>query len=145
MRWYRGELSVAQLLATPGDPSGPRQAPQEVQLTRAGRKRLVGWGGTLILRRAAHGEPGLDGALPLFLVVRPRMGDDQFQRSPRSIARALKKQFQAGGVAVWDRTGPVVTTRQGAMVLVPGLGMDARVAVAGGRWVLEWESGALAP
>lgn len=140
VRWYRGELSVAARREAAGaTPQENNPAPQVLRLNRAGRKQLPAWSGTLVLRRAAAGEPGLDMALPLQLMVRDRQGGDRFQKAPKSTARALKKQFQAGGVAAWDRTGPVVTTLDGAVVMVSGLGMDARVAVAGGRWVLQWE------
>ncbi len=112
--------------------------PQALRFTRAARRCLPVWGGALVLRRAQPGEPAFAGPLPLSLWVRAREPGDRFQRSPHGLARSLKKQFQAGAVPSWARTGPVVTDAQGEIWLVPGLGMDARVVVPGGRWVLEW-------
>ena len=56
--------------------------------------------------------------------------------------RSLKKQYQAAGVAAWQREGPLLYAGE-QLVFVPGLGLDARVcaARAAGRRVtlaLQW-------
>ncbi len=146
LRWYRGVLSLS---APSADASRPQAASTKalahgpamvLRLGRSGTRRVEPWGGTLVLRRAVPHEPGLNVSLPLIVHLRPRLGDDQFQLALRGTARSLKKQFQARGVPAWEREGPVVTAADGSMVLVPGLGLDARVATPGGRWVLQWQA-----
>ena len=110
-----------------------------LRLTRSGARRVEPWGGALVLRRAHPDEAGLVLNLPFVLHLRPRRGSDQFQLTPRGMPRSLKKQFQARGVPAWEREGPVVTAEDGTLLLVPGLGLDARVVRPGARWVLRWQ------
>ncbi|MFZ9494304.1 MAG: tRNA lysidine(34) synthetase TilS [Burkholderiaceae bacterium] len=145
LRWYRGVLALSEQPAKPSpvqQRKGTPPAPEALtlRLTRAGTRVVKSWSGRLVLRRAVDGECGLDLPLPLNLRLRPRHGSDQFQCSPRGHARSLKKQFQAIGVPAWAREGPVITSPEGVILMVPGLGLDARLAVTGGRWVLEWRS-----
>ena len=65
--------------------------------------------------------------------LRGRRGGEQFQRTPRSTPRSLKKQYQAAGLAQWDRQGPLLYIGD-ALVFVPGLGIDAR------QWAAEDEA-----
>lgn len=145
LRWYRGVLTLS---AASSDASRPEAASIKatahgpamvLRLGRSGTRHVQPWGGTLVLQRAASNEHGLNVSLPLVVHLRPRLGDDQFQLTPRGTARSLKKQFQARGVPAWERDGPVVTSEDGTVLLVPGLGLDARVATPGGRWVLQWQ------
>ena len=152
LRWYRGVLSVSgRRLARAvrrAVPEGARHEPKATSdplqwmARRSGTKRLPGWGGRLILRRAGPGETGADLALPLALQLRARSSEDRFRLAPLGSARPLKKQFQARAVPAWDRLGPVVADDQGRLLWVPGLGWDARVARLAGGWLLEWEADA---
>lgn len=150
VRWYRGRLCLAW-----GGGEGSARAPAltgdgairpalELVLRRSGRRRLPGWSGCLVLRRAEPDEPGLPHRLPLALTVRPRVGTDRFALAPAGTPRELKKQFQARAVPAWERGGPVLTQSGGAIVFVAGLGLDARVATRQGRWTIDWEPDALA-
>jgi tRNA(Ile)-lysidine synthase len=145
LRWYRGVLSLATVSADAGRAIsseaelGTLGGTVVLRLSRSGIRRVKAWGGTLVLRRAATEEHGLKLSLPLVLHIRPRLAGDQFQLTPRGTARSLKKQFQARGVPAWERGGPVVATEDGSVLLVPGLGMDARMTLPGGSWVLLWQ------
>jgi tRNA(Ile)-lysidine synthase len=93
-------------------------------IRRAGRHALPGWGGVLqVTRVAAEGVPL---AWLAHLELRPRSGSERFQAGIGRPPRSLKKQFQAAGVAAWERGGPLVYSG-GQLVFVPGLGLDARV------------------
>ncbi len=138
LRWYRGCLRVERVRRS-SPAAGVDPLPKHLRFRRAARRHLPDWGGALILRRAAPGEPGLTGPLPLEVVARPRAAGDRFQLAPRGMARSLKKQFQARGIASWAREGPVLTDAQGALLWVAGLGLDARHAAPAGAWVFEWQ------
>lgn len=140
LRWYRGELSLGRTAQ-----EGCNPPPCALRWTRSGSKRPVGWGGTLTLRRADAGDPGAALALPRTLLLRARLGEDQFQLAPGATARSLKKQFQARSVPAWDRVGPVVTDEEGTIFWVPGLGWDARVLQVLGGWRLDWTPDDAAP
>lgn len=143
LRWYRSDLRISAI--DPGRQAGaqarPSCDPEPVQwrAVRAGAKRLPAWTGRLRLQRAAPQALGAALSLPAIFTIRARQGDDQFQFTPSGTARSLKKQFQARAVPAWDRTGPVVADAQGAVLWVPGLGWDARVAQVLGGWRLSWE------
>jgi tRNA(Ile)-lysidine synthase len=85
------------------------------------------------------------GGVPLGLLAgarwRARRGAEQFQRSPTTPPRSLKKQFQAAGVPAWARDAPLLYAADGALLFVPGLGTDARALARPGtpRVSLEWE------
>jgi hypothetical protein len=99
----------------------------------------------LTLRRADAGDHGAALALPRTLLLRARLGEDQFQLAPGATARSLKKQFQARSVPAWDRVGPVVTDEEGTILWVPGLGWDAHVLQVLGGWRLDWTPDDAAP
>jgi len=70
------------------------------------------------------------------------------------VARGLKKQWQSLGIAAEERTGPLVYDGAGALLFVPGLGVDARAWAPAGapQWGLRWlpaapadESGVVPP
>lgn len=134
LRLYRGCLQW-----NPQADQTPPPAAVEMRWPRGGTRVVPGWGGCLVLRRAGIGERGWPGPLPLLCVVRERKGSDRFQRAPLTPPRSLKKQFQNAGVPVWERDVPVVCDTQGRLLMVPGLGMDARAAGSEGGWVLEWQ------
>jgi tRNA(Ile)-lysidine synthase len=129
LRWSPRRASVA------GESGGPSRS---ICIVRAGRHRLPGWGGVLVVRRVAQGGVALVRLASLEL--RERSGADRFQLAADRPARSLKKQFQAAGLAAWDRRGPVLVV-QGQLVFVPGLGIDARACAPDGepQATLSWE------
>lgn len=139
LQWYREVLRVQADRQPTDSNAAPAPASMELRWTRAGRRHLPEFGGSLVLRRAGPQEDGLAQSLPLVCHLRPRESGDRFQLARQGLARSLKKQFQEAGVASWSRRSWVVVDALGAMLLIPGLGLDARRTRAGGRWVLEWE------
>lgn len=136
LRSYRGTLSFA---ASPdADDASASPAPEaQVRIELPGDHALRGWGGTL--RVAATSGPGIRLAELGRLDLVARTGSEQFQLGPGRPPRGLKKQYQAAGIAAWDRRGPLVY-RDGRLVFVPGLGLDARVVSGSGsgRVRLDW-------
>ena len=133
LRRYRGRLSFA--------PAGAVVAPSRestLAIRRAGRYRLPGWGGAVHATRVDEG--GVPLAWLAHLDLRERQGGEQFQSGFSRPARSLKKQYQAAGVAEWDRGGPLLFSG-GQLVFVPGLGVDARVVGLPGQaqMMLAWE------
>lgn len=121
LRLHRGVLRVE--LAPSAAPSDTARETQ-LSLRRAGVYALPGWSGSL------HVERVRGGGVPLpwlaHLELRPRAGAEQFQSGMCRPPRSLKKQYQAAGVPMWERTGPLIYSG-GQLVFVPGLGIDARV------------------
>ena len=137
---YRGTLCVQ-------PPARPGQALM-LDLSRPGAHPLPGWSGRLEVRAVCTDEhrPGLAAGRLVSCVVRGRLPDDRFQLREASLPRALKKQFQANGVGPLSRHGPLVTSAEGQLLFVPGLGIDARVALfAGPRLFLRWHAGTEPP
>lgn len=108
-----------------------RQPPNEetIDLSRPGAYELPKWGGVIEVRRVAQG--GVTAALLQICRLRARSGGEQFAARPRSTPRSLKKQYQAAGLAAWQRDGPLVYVND-RLFFVPGLGIDARW-LQGGR------------
>ena len=97
-----------------------------------------GWSGHWVLERSAAGQGVSTDLLP-GLHAAPRQGGEQFRLSERGTARALKKQFQARRVPLWERQGPLLFTEAGALAWVPGLGWDAGLQAGHpGPWCLRW-------
>ena len=112
--------------------------PATIDLHRPGTWPLPGWQGCFVVRAATEG-----GALPetlRSLMAREREGGESFRLPPRGRARSLKKQFQARGLAAWDREGPLLYTAAGDLLFVPGLGIDAALLAATGepQLTLSW-------
>jgi tRNA(Ile)-lysidine synthase len=93
-----------------------------IDLSSPGLYPLPQWGGTLEVERSSAGVPA---AALKACTLRAREGGEQFQRAPRSTPRSLKKQYQAAGIAPWQREGPLVFADD-KLLFVPGLGLDAR-------------------
>jgi len=72
---------------------------------------------------------------------RVRSGGERFQRAPGTPPRSLKKQFQAAGLAAWQRDAPLLFSADGRLLFVPGLGIDSRALAAPGeaQCALSWE------
>ena len=134
LRLYRGRLVHGQ----GADPASAWAAEQELDLSRPGNVELAGWGGALRVTSCQEGgvPPGLLREAHLHM----RRGGEQFQRAPKATARSLKKAFQNLDIPAWARGGPLVSTAQGQLLFVPGLGMDARSWAAPGevQLRLEW-------
>ncbi len=132
---YRGQLSWSPEADAQVDPP---MSSQLLRIDGPGSYALHEWGGELLVEATAC-EGLAVGRFEQPVELRPRVGAEQFQCRPRSLPRSLKKQFQAAGVAPWQRTGPLVYCGQ-ELVFVPGLGMDARAWAAPGepQWRLQW-------
>ncbi len=152
LRLYRGALAWTALEAVTEGPferdsavapplPASRACTVELNLSRAGAHAVPGWpDGELWLQPCAKG--GLPVALLHAVLVLPRRGGEQFQRAPRTPPRSLKKQFQAAGVPAWQRQAPLLSTPGGALLFVPGLGVDARCMAQPGapQFSIEWRA-----
>lgn len=143
LRRYRGLLRWSPIctLGAADEPPEPAHeaGPASISITRAGRYPLPGWGGALVVRRVRAG--GVAWSRLASVELRARAGDDRFQPSIDRPARGLKKQYQAAGLAAWERTGPLLVAG-GQLIFVPGLGIDARAFAAEGepQAALFWEA-----
>jgi tRNA(Ile)-lysidine synthase len=151
LRSWRGRLLVAATTESTGVQRP--QASGEYAL-RDGLMPCIGATELRLLRCGWHDVPGWAGRLEVFAVeshgIGParlaqahagaRTGGEQFRRGPRASDRSLKKQFQAAGVPPEARDGPLVFDAQGALLFVPGLGVDARAWAPAGapQWSLRW-------
>lgn len=119
-----------------------RCEPLWLRIEGPGSYELHGWSGRLQVEWVDAAGEGLALARLQRVQVRPRTGGESFQRAAGSLPRALKKQFQAAGVAAWQRQGPLLYDASGVLLFVPGLGLDARCVTgpdaAGPRVVLRW-------
>jgi len=136
---YRGRLG---LTASPRVREVAPPDEQTLDLSRPGVYALPQWRGAFEVTRAE--ESGVPASQLKACRVVARSGGEQWQASPRSVARSLKKQYQAAGVAAWQRQGPLLYAGK-QLVFVPGLGLDARVcaqASRGGRatLALQWRA-----
>jgi tRNA(Ile)-lysidine synthase len=107
-------------------------------LHRCGRHAVPGSDGTLQVSAARTGglpAQALEGA-----VWRARTGGEQFQREPGTPPRSLKKAYQFAGVPAHERHAPLLVAADGALLFVPGLGLDARALARPGspRRALHW-------
>ena len=147
---YRGQLQVvvpsaraaaASMPAVPGPAVGPAVS-TVLDGSRPGRWPVPGWAGCIEVRVVdpAGAEPGLPPAMLMSVQPRARAGGEQFQAQPRSVPRGLKKQFQAAGVPEQQRVGPLLWSADGALLFVPGLGLDARHWASDGQpaLALRW-------
>jgi tRNA(Ile)-lysidine synthase len=125
LRSYRGRLQAVAGSSTPQE--RPRVV---VDLSRPGHHDITAWGGSFRVDRVEEGGIAVTAAAQLEL--RPRAPGDRFQAGARRPLRSLKLQFQASGVAPALRDGPIVC-RDGVIVFVPGLGIDARARAAAGE------------
>jgi len=138
LRRYRGVLRWAKRPDVNATVATPVAA-TTLSVARAGRHRLPGWHGTLIVKRVRSG--GVAWERLAALELRERQGSDRFQLAADRPPRSLKKQYQAMAVPAWGRGGPLLLSR-GELLFVPGLGIDARVRAADGepQALLRWEA-----
>lgn len=133
---YRGCLSLGDMLPV----RRVGRQPEVVSWPGAlgpGAWHVSGWLGTLVVTAASAG--GVRPELLSDVVLRPRLGGEQFQLGPRRPPRSLKKQYQALGVPPWQRQGPLIYAGE-QLVFVPGLGIDARCRAPDGvvQYQLGW-------
>jgi len=135
---HRGRLRYVAGRASTGEATAARET--ALSVTRAGRYKLPGWGGTLQVERVRTG--GVPFAWLAQLDLRERSGGERFQAGLGRPPRSLKKQFQMLGVPAWERAAPLVWSG-GQLVFVPGLGLDARVIGLPGQPQarLHWRAG----
>ncbi|MEO8526557.1 MAG: tRNA lysidine(34) synthetase TilS [Caldimonas sp.] len=153
MRWpmpsaellsYRGRLRYEAEVAS-GSPShrpsrtSRRGSCTAMDLSSAGVHELAQWGGAFTVERVEAG--GIALTMATRLELRARAPGDRFQAGPGRPPRSLKLQYQAAGVPTWQRSGPTAC-HDGALVYVPGLGIDARALAAPGeaQVSLVWRS-----
>lgn len=114
-------------------------APGAVELRIPGGTAIPGWQGELMVQPCQ--DRGAPAAMLAHVQAAPRRGSEQFQRSPRSLPRSLKKQWQAAAVPAWQRDGPLLYAAGGQLLFVPSLGIDARCWAAPGepQFSLHWQ------
>ena len=139
LRSWRGALAVV----APAPPRVTRaavlaRAGGALSLLRCARYALAGWHGTLEVFATA--ERGVAPHRLAQIEARVRAGGEQFQLQPAATARSLKKQYQALGIPAEGRDGPLLFDASGALLFVPGLGVDARAWAPGGapQWGIRW-------
>jgi tRNA(Ile)-lysidine synthase len=135
---YRGRLQLHAIPAAAPLAGAQRSA---IDLSRPGIYALPQWSGALEVK---HAQAGVPARVLRDCTLRTRSGGEQFQRAPRSTPRSLKKQYQAAGIAAWQREGPLVYS-QDKLLFVPGLGIDARWLTAETRTrglTLHWHADA---
>lgn len=134
LRRYRGRLTVER----PDREPAASPWPCDAKLTRLGAHRVPGAPAQLRVRTL--GEGGLPRDLLRGARWQARQGAERFQAGRGRPPRSLKKQFQAAGVPAWSRSAPLLVAADGALLFVPGLGIDARALAAPGhpRVSLEW-------
>ena len=143
LRSWRGALSLvapAQASNAPAD-AILREAMRGagmLSLLRCDRYVMAGWNG--LLEVFATAERGISPHRLAQIEARVRAGGEQFQLQPAGVARSLKKQFQAVGVPAEGRDGPLLFDAAGALLFVPGLGIDARAWAPAGapQWGMRW-------
>ncbi len=128
---YRGRLHCSRS-QTPG-----AGAPRGINLSRPGRIELPDWQGAFEVRPC--NERGLSLQHLASARVAARSGGERFQRDTASIARSLKKQYQAAAVPAHERHGPLLWAGD-QLLFVPGLGTDARCWATAGeaQFALIW-------
>jgi len=146
LRSWRGALAVvapARASVTPA--SAPARDGGALSLLRCDRYAIDGWDGTLEV--FATVQRGVAPHRLAQVVARVRAGGEQFQLQPAGVARSLKKQYQSLGIPAEGRDGPLLFDAAGALLFVPGLGIDARAWVPPGapQWGLRWRNAGEGP
>jgi tRNA(Ile)-lysidine synthase len=135
-RLYRGRLHLRADDAGAAD--GP---PQVLDLRRVGRHAVPGWSGSFVVDRVSQG--GVPTEALRTATIRAREGGERFRLAADGMARSLKKQYQARGVPLESRRGPLVLAGD-RMLFAPGLGLDAAACAMAGRARrrIRWEPAA---
>ncbi len=142
LRSWRGELTVVASARASVTPAGVGGA---LSFLRCDRYAIDGWCGTLEL--FATEQRGVAPHRLAQIEPRVRAGGEQFQLQPGGMARSLKKQYQALGIATEARDGPLLFDAAGALLFAPGLGVDARAwaPVGAPQWGIRWRAAVEGP
>ena len=135
LRSWRGALALVATTRARVTPAGANGA---LSLLRCDLYALDGWDGTLeVFSTDRHGIAPHRLAQ---MEARIRTGGEQFQLQPASVARSLKKQYQAMAIPAEGRDGPLLFDAAGSLLFAPGLGIDARAWAPPGapQWGLRW-------
>jgi tRNA(Ile)-lysidine synthase len=143
LRSWRGSLSVVagQRSSTlPPQPSPVGGVRAALSLTRCDRFQVPGWSGLLEVFETSR--EGLAPSRVARVFADSRHGGERFQRRLDAPSRSLKQSFQSAGVPTEDRLGPLLFDPDGALLFVPGLGVDARAWEDAGtlQWGLRWSA-----
>ena len=144
LRSWRGRLALVAPARPRVTPAHAREA-GALSLLRCDRYLLGGWDGTLeVFATRRH---GVAPARLAQVETRVRAGGERFLLHPAGAARSLKKQYQALDVPAEGRGGPLLFDAAGALLFVPGLGVDARAWAPDGapQWGLRWHPADDAP
>ena len=125
LRAWRGRLSLHPLGARP--PVATEPCGSEGGRAAAAARSDLPWS-AVPSRPCSAGEPGIPARRRRGARWVRRQGGEQFQSGPGRPPRSLKKQFQAAGVPPWQRSDWLLVDAAGAVLYVPGLGVDARAA-----------------
>jgi tRNA(Ile)-lysidine synthase len=139
LRSWRGALAVvAPARASVAPASALARDGEALSLLRCDRYAIDGWDGTLEVFATA--QRGVAPHRLAQVMARVRAGGEQFQLQPAGVARGLKKQYQSLGIPAEGRDGPLLFDAAGALLFVPGLGIDARAWAPAGapQWGLRW-------
>ena len=117
---HRGRLGVIAVTEVPAHSQRP--CVQVLDLGTEGRHEVPGWGGAFEV--TAEARPGLPAGLLSKLRCVERPAGARFSSAPGRPPRSLKKQFQAAGVAAWQRAAPCLYVDD-ELLFVPGLGVEA--------------------
>ena len=113
-------------------PTQPRLASKRSNLSRPGVYDLPSWRGGV--RSHAHERMRCAGIASSRPVAWWRAAAaSNGRRSRVALPRSLKKQYQAAGIAAWQREGPLLYAGD-VLVFVPGLGLDARACALRTAW-----------
>ena len=142
LRLYRGWLNAEVVLPVV---EAAVLEPTWLDLSREGEVGLPAWGGHWQVQAAREG--GVATAILGRVLAHARIGGERFRLAKGGLARSLKLQFQARAVPAWQRRGPLLSTPQGQLVFVPGLGPEATFAAAPGQaqMCLQWVPDAASP
>jgi len=135
IRSWRGVLEVVAPARVTLADAGARGT---LSLLRCDRYALPGWLGALEVFATA--ERGVAPHRLAQVEARARAGGERFMLNPSGGARSLKKQWQSLGVPAEGRDGPLLYDAGGALLFVPGLGIDARAWAPPGapQWGMRW-------
>jgi len=125
LRLYRGVLRLHSLQGLRQDPAAPPTTSAMLNLSLPGRHPVPGWDGHWRVEAAT--AAGLPATLLQAVQAVPRRGGERFSLAPGGTPRSLKKQYQALGIPAWQRNGPLLFSRAGQLLWVPGLGIDGRL------------------
>jgi tRNA(Ile)-lysidine synthase len=135
LRRYRGRITMH----LPSVAS-PTPWPCAAEVDRIGVHAVPGFAASLRVSKTR--SAGMPLALLHDATWCAREAAQQFQRTPATPPRSLKKQYQAAGVPAWSRDAPLLVSANGQLLFVPSLGTDARALATPGqpRVSLSWES-----